>query len=451
LKEKYYYEELSRCLRNGQLNKFRKLVSVSDNFDIFLDIKKIPNRFESISKLLLNYIEKLSSGYQTSVLGDQIDAIRFCTEFGLLEKVLDEKEKKLVEKIKRNKLLLANLKDLFGKVSDSLISYIHLTYPRDLYNHFMNRPNEYFTDRDSFMEYVKNHFFNQYTIYGLSVRYLSSVQQFIDIFNKNYAVFRAKSENVLESRKFLEFNIIYRTYFYEDDENHEYRDIKKHFVSPENILNNYNNILSKENYNFYILSMVLLGGLGPQGLGFTYSTPKGEVIEICSDQKETEAIIIKFKQYLKRKFLSKLEKELIDLNIGSAIIKRIIDFLSEVLNQKDLINYYDKDSILRRIRIFLSQIDEFKEFDEFEIEELFSKISKAVLIILRDIKLKDQFMTRMDLVTKGKLNSEDIAKLTSLKGKSHYDVLRERFFYQYIIGWFYDIYQHEKEKFDKEI
>jgi hypothetical protein len=197
--------------------------------------------------------------------------------------------------------------------------------------------------------------------------------------------------------------------------------------------------------------MVLLGGLGPQGLGFTYSTPKGEVIEICSDQKETEAIIIKFKQYLKRIFLTKLEKELIDLNIGSAIIKRIIDFLSEVLNQKDLINYYDKDSILRRIRIFLSQIDEFKEFDEFEIEELFSKISKAVLIILRDIKLKDQFMTRMDLVTKGKLNSEDIAKLTSLKGKSHYDVLRERFFYQYIIGWFYDIYQHEKEKFDKEI
>ncbi|MFW9781955.1 MAG: hypothetical protein ACFFFB_06695 [Candidatus Heimdallarchaeota archaeon] len=450
MKEKYYYEQLARFLGNGQLNKFRDLVENSVNYNIFLDMTKIPKRFELISKLLLRYIEELSGSYQTSALGKQIDAMRFCNEFGLLERKLKDKEKNLVDKIKKDKLLLANLKDLFGRVSDSFISYISLGYPRELYNYFMKSPNDYFTDRDVFMEYAKNHFLNQYTIYGLSVRYLSSVKQFIDIFEKNHAVFKTKSGNSQRSRKFLEFNIIYRIYFYEDDETREYRDVKKHFVSPQNIVNIKSKILSEDNYNFYILSMVLLGGLGPQGLGFTYSTPKGEVIEICSDQKETEAIIIKFKQYLTMKFLGKLEEELIDLNMNNLIIKRIIGYLSEVLNQKDLIDYHDKDSILKKIRNFLNRIEELKGTNEFKIEEFFEKISKAVLIILRDIKLKDQFMTRMDLVAKGKLRSEDIAKLTSLKGKSHYDVLRERFFYQYIIDWFYDIYQNEKEKLNEE-
>ena len=190
--------------------------------------------------------------------------------------------------------------------------------------------------------------------------------------------------------------------------------------------------------------MVLLGGLGPQGFGFTYSTPKGEIIEICSDQKETEAIIIKFKQYLKRKFLGKLTKELSSFNIEEQIIEKIILYLSENLNPDKKIGYYDRNQILDRVKVFLGQIDVFRQDDSIDLQEIISKISKAISLILRNIKLKDQFIARMDLVKEGKIKSEDIAKLTSLKGKSHYDVLRERFFWQYVIDQMYDFYIKER-------
>ena len=42
------------------------------------------------------------------------------------------------------------------------------------------------------------------------------------------------------------------------------------------------------------------------------------------------------------------------------------------------------------------------------------------------------------------LKSEDIASFTTLQGKSHYDVLRERFFFQYIVDWFYSFYVSKK-------
>jgi len=453
-REDKYYDELTKCLKIGSLDHFKKLLNYSIDYNIFVDVRKIPRRFELISQLLLGCTERVSTG-EISALGEQINILRFCNENGLLEKELTEYEKISVNKIKKDKLFLANIIDLFGRVTDSFISYIYLGLPRDLYDNFMRRPNEYFSDREELLYYIKNYFFNNYSIYGLVVRNLGSIKQFINTFNKNYTSFKNQEDkerlsSVEVSKKFIEFNIIYRTFYSGDEEEHEYRNIKKHLVSPENILRNLDDISTKDNYNFYSLSMVLLGGLGPQGLGFTYSTPKGEIIEICSDQKEAEAIIIEFKQFQKRKFLRKLEKELANLDINIDIREEIFNYLSEILDPKKLINYHHKDVIIRNIKEYLYQFDEFQHQNKSDLKNLFRDISQAISIILRKIRLKDQFITRMDLVAKDKIKSEDIAKLTSLKGKSHYDVLRERFFFQYIVDWIYQIYLKEKSIFKKE-
>jgi len=196
--------------------------------------------------------------------------------------------------------------------------------------------------------------------------------------------------------------------------------------------------------------MVLLGGLGPEGHGFTYSTPKGEIIEICSDRKETRAIIIKYKEFLKQQFLAKLKIELKKKNLNKKVVERILKFLSEILKPKEMISYFKTKVILKQISEFLKEVQGLPEFQGKELQNLLSKISSAITIILRPIEMVDQFKCRMNLIEDGSIKSEDIAKLTSLKEKSHYDVLRERFFFQNQIKWLFKLYSNEILNFRKK-
>jgi hypothetical protein len=429
--ESTYYDVLSKCLVSSRFNEFGQLFNYSDKLGIFIDISNI-NIAEIITKL---HIEGLNAGDRSRI----IKLVSFFNKYSLFERNLTTEQLKIVREIKKNdKLLSINLKDLFGSVSDSLIYYVCKMMPHD-YLVWLSDPRRGFLMNPKALENWTDYF----SIYGLIVRNLGRVEDFIKEVES-----KQNSDGLNENTLTFVFN---PRYIYNLN---DYRLIgvyrEEHLVYPENILKNKEKILDKDNYNFYSLSMVIFGGLGPEGFGFTYSTPKGEVIEICSDQRETEAIIIQFKQYLKRKFLDKFKKEMDHLNIDTNIRKRIINYLSKILNPEDIISYHDKDSILRNISNFLFQFNEFKSMNDIELEGIFRDISIAISMIFKKIKLKDQFMTRMDLVAKGKLKSEDIAKLTSLRGKSHYDVLRERMFLQNKPKWFFKDYPEEIEELEKE-
>jgi hypothetical protein len=428
--EKNYYIALSNFLASRKFDKFRRLFNISDRLEIFIDVKKIPLRFKIISDLHL-------SGIQSGQIGNIFEIIRFFNEYNLFDREFTENELEIVESIKKkDKALIENLNDLFGKVSDSLIWYACKIIPYDLNLIYLNNTStfpddEYMFRPENRLSFLKI-FFDRYAIYGLSVQKLGNIKDFINRFEKHYLPIKNNEPN--KELKLIKFRFGRKT----------------HLVSINNILKNYDKILDfKNHYNYYSLSMVLLGGLGPQGHGFTYSTPRGEIVEICSDRRENRAIIIKYKEFLKKQFLVKLEKGMSKKNIEPNMIKKTIDYLSEVLNPKEIINYYKMAFILKRVNEFFIDNKESHFNNEMDFQNIMRKVSNAVQIILRPIHMVDQFKCRMDLVNEDKIQSEDIAKLTSLRGKSHYDVLRERFFFQNEINWFFKDYADELSKISK--
>jgi len=428
--ERTYYNALSKCLISSRFNEFGQLFNYSDKLGIFIDISNI-NIAEIITRL---HIEGFTAGYR----GRIIELVRFFNNYNLFERNFTTEQLKVIQEIKKDdKLLSINLKDLFGTVSDSLIYYVCKMMPHDYLVWLRDREIGFAMNPKSLENWT-----DYFSIYGLSVRNLGRVEDFIKEVES-----KLNSDGPTENTLTFIFNPRYLYNLNDGRIVHVYRE--EHLVYPENILKNKEKILDKDNYNFYSLSMIIFGGLGPEGFGFTYSTPKGEVIEICSDQRETEAIIIQFKQYLKRKFLDKFEKEMDRLTIDIDIRRKVINYLSEIINPKDLISYHNKDAILKNIRNFLFQFNEFQSMNDTEIEEILRVISIAISRIFKKLKLKDQFITRMDLVAKGNLKSEDMAKLTSLRGKSHYDVLRERMFLQNKPKWFFKDYPEEIEELEK--
>ncbi|MFX1339038.1 MAG: hypothetical protein ACFFDK_10545 [Promethearchaeota archaeon] len=428
--EKNYYNALSKFLASRKFDKFRRLFEISDKLEIFINVKKIPRRFEIISDLHL-------SGIQSGQIGNIIEIIRFFNEYNLFERTFTKHELEIIDSIKRkDKALIANLNDLFGKVSNSLIWYSCKIMPYDLYLIYLNNTStfpddEYFFRTEYNLSFLKI-FFDRYSIYGLSVQKLGDIRNFINRFEKHYLPIKNNSSN--NELQLLKFRFGRKT----------------HLVSINNILKNYEKILDFKNlYKFFSLSMVLLGGLGPQGHGFTYSTPRGEIVEICSDRRENRAIIIKYKEFLKKQFLAKLEKVMVKKNIDSNIIKNTIEYLSEALNPEEIVNYYKMALILKQVNEFFIQNQETHFKNELDFKYIIDKVSNAIKIILRPIQMVDQFKCRMDLVNEDKIQSEDIAKLTSLKGKSHYDVLRERFFFQNEIKWFFKDYAEELSKSER--
>ncbi|MFX1280874.1 MAG: hypothetical protein ACFFA3_15975 [Promethearchaeota archaeon] len=452
-KEKCYYLALSYLLFQMEFELFEQLFNYSDKLGFFIKVKNIPYRFKILAYLHLE-------GMQRGLTGRIFEIIRHFTKYNLFEREFTKDHIKVIEEIKKNdKLLISNLKDLFGSAPDSLIYYVCKIMPYDLYL------------RRIYPDGLKRWLDEYYSMYGLVARNLGSVTNFIAQIEKNYTPIKNFNQNKKD---------IYITYGRIYFENGQSREII-HDVYPENVIKYKDDILMKNNYKFYSLSMVLRGGLGPEGFGFTYSTPRGEVIEICSDQQQSDAIIIKFKHYLKKKFLGKLRDEMMDSGIKVGIIDKIITFLSDILKPETLISYHDKDKILEKVKTYIFQIEDFQDQNKVAIEEILNRISVAVSIILRKIRLKDQFITRMDLLSQDKIKSEEIANLTkkfyydeydrlicfacgnhfnkeekccpnckASIGKTHYDLLRERMFFQNEINWYTKDYSEKIQELEED-
>ncbi|MFW9823204.1 MAG: hypothetical protein ACFFE4_09730 [Candidatus Thorarchaeota archaeon] len=424
--EHNYYSALSALLESKRFEQFKQLLNYSVDLDIFIDVLKIPNRFEHLFNIQIN-------GIRGGQIGDIFKVIRIFNEYNLLAREIPHESHKFIEEIKKDKLIIRNLKDLFGKVSDALIFHVYDTMLKNILELFKSSAyteegNDFFYNEERLMS-----FFNNYTIYGLSVGNLGTVEEFLNSFQEQHSFLKAQKSDG-HDEKFIEIEFRNRT----------------HLVSIINIEKNLDKFISaKEHYNFYNLSMVLLGGLGPEGHGFTYSTPKGEIIEICSDRRETRAIIIKYKEFLKQQFLSKLNIEFKSVNISKDVKEKVLEFLSNILKPKEIVNYFKVKVIIKQISEFLSQIQNFPDFQGKAPKQLLVKITKAINIILRPIMMIDQFKCRMNLIEQGDIKSEDIAKLTSLRDKSHYDVLRERFFFQNQIKWLFKLYSKEILSFQK--
>ncbi|MFW9897410.1 MAG: hypothetical protein ACFFD7_16520 [Candidatus Thorarchaeota archaeon] len=423
--EHNYYLALSALLEVKRFEHFKLLLDYSVDLDIFIDILKIPNRFEHLFNIQIN-------GIRGGQIGDIFKSIRIFNDYNLLEREIPAESQILIEQIKRDNLIISNLKDLFGKISDYLIFHVFDTMLKSILELFRSSAYteegyDFFYNEEQLMS-----FFNNYTIYGLSVGNLGTVEEFLNSYRRQYSLLKTQKSN--GDDKFIEIELRNRT----------------HLVSIINLEKNLDKFISaKEHYNFYNLSMVLLGGLGPEGHGFTYSTPKGEIIEICSDRRETRAIIIKYKEFLKQQFLSKLKIELKSVNISKDVTKKLVEFLSNILKPKEIVNYFKVKTIIKQISAFFSEIQNFPDFQGKAPKQLLVKITKAINVILRPIVMIDQFKCRMNLIEQGDIRSEDIAKLTSLKDKSHYDVLRERFFFQNQIKWLFKLYSKEILSFRK--
>ena len=57
-RESYFYGVLTKILRSGLFEIFKDLINYSINFNIFIDMTKIPDRFNIISRLLKSHFKE---------------------------------------------------------------------------------------------------------------------------------------------------------------------------------------------------------------------------------------------------------------------------------------------------------------------------------------------------------------------------------------------------------
>ncbi|MHA1232370.1 MAG: hypothetical protein ACTSPQ_17200, partial [Candidatus Helarchaeota archaeon] len=245
-------------------------------------------------------------------------------------------------------------------------------------------------------------------MYGLNIRKISDYRTFMENYDNKKQVSKIKGYYTLEITKNREL-VSYSFDFFNN-----LSSLSEVHLINEDVLTK---IRTKRDSNIYdfefpIISMVIKGGLGPQGKGFAYLTPYNEICEICSDVKENKAYILEYKKYLKRKFLAELDEIIEKWEISDEKKSEIIEFLDANIQ----LNFIDSSSIeyvYEKIDRYFNKIS--GQNEKFKIDDQFrSKLKSEVQKILLPIRMQDQFLVRMDLIKNGKIDEKEVAKLVSL-------------------------------------
>ncbi|NVM54469.1 MAG: hypothetical protein HWN66_12265 [Candidatus Helarchaeota archaeon] len=417
-----YIRQLNRFLRTGNLTAFERLMDKLHDDGISIDITQIPDIEGKISNL---FVHNLQTGMN---INEIFRILKFANDYQLF---CGRKIERLFPISETNhEMITANLESLFGDLSDGFFNFIVSSLPDHLSNFLVNRPNVMMFNYNLPLKEIINsiyYYIDIYTNYGLRTRKIGTFKDYYQLyerrkekFDEDYFAFKIKKSDLLGQDRSLELVRVFAEIMSPFERHLVYAPLlkktKKKFEHGE------------YKYEYPIVGMVITGGIGPEGKGFVYLTPRGEIIEVCSDAKQNRAYIIEYKKYLKSIFLQKLELRMQSWKISEKLKHETLNFFNTNIHTK-MVDYHAIDALLEK-DIFTYLQSKVKSYST---PEFFTFLRKSILEILIPVQMEDQFKVRMDLIKKNQLTETEVAKLVSLGTVSHFDVLNQRLFFLILV------------------
>ncbi len=423
---------ISQCFKTGNVTGFIELFNSISKQELSLDFQKIINLKEKLGGLL---VVALQSSIQTSDFSSFFKILSIINKYQLAKQDKTKEEISNIDTSIASDSFLENLHNLFGTFTSDFISFIKNDLPIFNMRFLMGFTPEFLLEisqKDRIAE-IKSYVENNFYLYGFRVRKVGNFDSYLKNYYNNrkpykesgYYSLRIKGgASLISSRFFFEFyDSIRETHLIRED---VFNSIIEQYQNEESV------------FGYPCVSMVVSGGIGPQGKGFAYLTPHSEVIEVCSDARQNKAYIIEFKKFLKSRFLSELEKKLQTRGIDIGLIEEIIDFLNSLI-KVEFVSSLQINLVWDKIEAYLEEKLEKADISE----EFIVFLEKSIYNILVPVKIEDQFKTRMDLIKDNKLSASDISKLVSLGSISHFDILCQRRFFLNLLDNMMVIYLRE--------
>ncbi|MFX1299217.1 MAG: hypothetical protein ACFFD2_30690, partial [Promethearchaeota archaeon] len=270
LRKREYRDEIEYYLKRGNLTAIERLIERLQDEGILIDLTEIRNIEQIISQLILQH---LVPNYN---IEEVFRVLQFANDFQFFE----HSTIKPIFSIPNHEreLIFTNLQSLFGPLSNGFFDFIvyHLA---DSLREIIENPD--FLTNSMYVQITDTiplsrkiqflyYLIDNYTFYGLRSRkigtfnqYLNRYKKYREKFDENYYTFEIeKSEtpgaDSIPSGYFFFFqpatekHLIYAPLLEQVKQKYEHQEYQ---------------------YEFPIISMVVYGGLGPEGKGFTYLSP----------------------------------------------------------------------------------------------------------------------------------------------------------------------------------